>query len=393
MVYLIFRKSFLSLFLLSAIFSVQLFAQQKNRILSIYVTVPASTFAHDTLYIVGDRLSLGEWNPSLVRMQRIDDSTWSYRDSYKEGETVEFKITLGRWEKEAIYKAGVIPANHSITMNNDTTVHYRIVGWSEKDTASAGDVKSTGGITGTVRYHRDMQGEKILLPRDMIVWLPPSYEEEPQRRYPVLYMHDGQNIIDPTISFTRFDWRVDDVADSLIKRNTIEEIIIVGIYNSIYRGAEYSDTDTGRAYARFVVNTLKPFIDKTYRTKPDAKNTAVMGSSAGGLISFLFAWWYPEVFSKAACLSSAFLLKKDKIIKEVAAYAGLKKSLRFYIDVGGVGLEQRLKLGADEMVKILKQKGYVDGVDLEDFYVPTAEHNERAWAARVWRPLVFFFGK
>jgi predicted alpha/beta superfamily hydrolase len=366
-------------------------SQPKHRIVTVNAIVAAPTAVSDTLTIVGDRLSLGNWNPAVVGMLKVNDTLWSYRDSYYEGETIEFKITLGSWEREAIYTKGEIPPNHRISVYHDTSVSYRIIGWSSKEKSHPAPVRST--ITGTVRYHKQMQGESLIPPRDIIVWLPPSYEKESEMRYPVLYMHDGQNIIDPATSFTQIDWGVDETADSLIKNKLIEEIIIVGIYNTVYRSAEYADTDTGRAYARFVVNSLKPFIDSTYRTIPDAENTAIIGSSSGGLSAFLFAWWYPEVFSKAGCFSSAFLSKHKKIVDEVEAYTGPKKPIRFYIDVGGIGLEQRLKPGSDDMAAALRKKGYIDGKDLEYFYDPMAEHNEKAWAARVWRPLIFFFGR
>ena len=272
-------------------------------------------------------------------------------------------------------------------MKSDTSVVLRPISWRDFG------FRFEGGITGTVKYYRGLKSPALTNARDVIVWLPPSYEKETSKRYPVLYMHDGQNIVDPSTSYAGYDWRVDEVADSLIKASSIDEIIIVGIYNTQDRLPEYSDTPLGKAYADFVVHTLKPMLDSAYRTLPDRKNTAVMGSSMGGLISFLFAWWYPDVFSKAGCLSSAFLVDSNKILTELRAYAGPKKGIRIYLDDGSEGLEARLKPGYDEMVEILKSKGYVKGVDLEYFYDEGAGHNERAWARRVWRPLVFMFGK
>jgi predicted alpha/beta superfamily hydrolase len=209
----------------------------------------------------------------------------------------------------------------------------------------------------------------------------------------VLYVHDGQNVFDPRTSLNGYDWRVDEVADSLIRANKMQEVIIVGIYNSPDRTMEYSDSELGRGYIDFVASELKPMIDKNYRTKPDAKNTAVMGSSMGGLISFLFVWQRPDIFSKAGCLSSAFLWDDNKILREVRNYAGVKKMIRVYLDVGSEGVEARLKPGYEEIVKLLEEKGYKRGVDLEYFYDEGAEHNEPAWAKRLWRPLLFMFGK
>lgn len=373
------------LFLLVGTISFSALAQQKE--LAVRVVTPKSTPRDANIFIAGNYDSLGAWNPGAVKMKRENDSVWSFQSSFAEGSRIEFKITRGSWNNEALYQPETIPANVVVILRHDTTVVLHPVSWRDLG------FRFEGGITGTVKYHRGLKSPALPNPRDAVVWLPPSYGKEASKRYPVLYMHDGQNIIDPSTSFAGFDWRVDEVADSLIRSGSIQEIIIVGIYNTQDRGPEYSDTPLGRAYADFVVHTLKPMIDSAYRTKPDRKNTAVMGSSMGGLISFLFAWWHPDVFSMAGCLSSAFLVDSNKILSDVRAYTGTKKDIRIYLDNGSEGLEAQLKPGYDEMIEILKTKGYVKGIDLEYFYDDGAEHNERAWARRVWRPLVFMFGK
>ena len=350
------------------------------------VIVPPDTPDTSIIYIAGNTSALGDWNPGRVRMTK-GDLAWSFRFEVPKGQAVEFKITRGSWSNQAIYRQDEIPDNFRLIPNRDTAVEIRPLSWQ--------DLKKTegGGITGVVRYHRGLQGAGLNYARDVIVWLPPGYAKERNKRYPVLYMHDGQNIIDPSTSFIGYDWHMDEVADSLIKAGAIEEIIIVGISNSPDRTPEYSDTRLGRNYASFVVHTLKPLIDSTYRTKPDAANTAVMGSSMGGLISFLFSWWYPDVFSKAGCLSSAFLVDDKKTLEEVRDYNGSRKNIRIYMDCGTVDLEAQLRPGSEEMGKILEEKGYKRGPEFDYFRDDGAVHNERAWANRVWRPLTFLFGK
>jgi len=220
-----------------------------------------------------------------------------------------------------------------------------------------------GSALGQVRYHRELQSAGLRYPRDVIVWLPPSYRRTATRRYPVVYMHDGQNLFDPATAFAGQDWAVDQAASKLILSRRIEEPIIVGIYNTRDRIQEYSISPTGLRYAQFIAAELKPFIDRTYRTKPDAANTGVMGSSMGGLCSFLLAWWYPQVFSMAGCMSSSFLWNDNQIIKEVFCYSGPKKNIRIYLDVGTE--EHQLIPGFEQMVSLLKQKGYKKGEDLE----------------------------
>lgn len=242
-------------------------------------------------------------------------------------------------------------------------------------------------IIGKVVYHNNFQSKYLKNERTVFVWLPPSYEDNSGKNYPVLYMHDGQNLINPKTSFAGVDWRVDETATKLIKEKKIEEIIIVGIYNSKDRLLEYNDSKTGQNYMKFIINELKPFIDKNYRTLSDKNNSAVMGSSMGGLISFLITWYFPNVFSQAACLSTSFFYEDEKIINMVKNYNDKKKRINIYIDSGEDGLKEGQK-----MFCALSEKGFVIGKDLDYFYVPGAQHNEEAWANRLERPLIFFFG-
>ncbi len=298
---------------------------------------------------------------------------------------MEYKFTLGSWNTEALNEDGSVPQNYTVEILNDTSIQISISKWKENKTR-----KISGQITGTVKYHRNFSGEGIK-PRDIIVWLPPDYEKEKTKRYPVLYMHDGENIFDPATSSFGVDWRLDETADSLIKANEIQEIIMVGIYNTSNRSAEYADTDTGKLYMKFVVNELKPFIDSNYRTKPDRNNTATGGSSSGGLISFMLAWEYPNIFSKAACISPAFYIEDIDYLKTVKNYNGSKKQIKIYIDDGGIGLENKLQPGIDSMLVLLKGKNYIEGKDLLFYKDISAQHSEFYWGNRAWRFLKFLF--
>ena len=243
-------------------------------------------------------------------------------------------------------------------------------------------------IIGNVEYHKDFFSSSLDNKRDIIVWLPQNYGslKNKDKRYPVLYMHDGQNILDPKTSYAGKDWRVDETVTKLIKQKKIKEIIVVGIYNTPDRLDEYSWSEKGQNYLKFIVTELKPFIDSTYRTLPGKEDTAIMGSSMGGLISFYAAWNYPEVFSMAGCLSSSFYYNNDNGIKQVRDYGGTKKKVKFYIDHGEDG-----SVRGQRMFVELSKKGYVIGQDIDYFYAPGAEHNEAEWAARLERPLLFFF--
>jgi enterochelin esterase-like enzyme len=293
-----FRRTFFSFCVYFFLFSA---CQAREIELTITVIAPKST-PHDAIvYIAGNHSLLGDWDPGAIALKKNNDSVWNRSFLFPEGYSLEYKITLGSWNAQAVYTSGEIPPNsrHVAAKNEEIVIHP--TNWSNIVHQAA-----PGGITGTVEYHRQMRGERLRYARDLIVWLPPSYENQKSKRYSVLYMHDGQNVIDPRTSYSGFDWHADEVADSLIRTGAIDEIIIVGMYNSPDRIPEYSDSDLGKAYAKFITGTVKPFIDSLYRTNPDREHTAVMGSSMGGLISFLCVWWYPEIFSKAGCLSSVF---------------------------------------------------------------------------------------
>lgn len=250
--------------------------------------------------------------------------------------------------------------------------------------------KPTNGrhkIIGKVEYHRKFYSKALNNRRDIIVWLPPSYKKEPEKRYPVIYMQDGQNILDPKTAYIGIDWKVDETATRLIKSGDLREIIVVGIYNTPERLEEYSDSAKGKSYMKFMVEQLKPFIDKYYRTMPGKEYNAVMGSSMGGLISFLLAWNYPDVFGKAACMSSSFYFNGDNAIEMVKNYTGEKKKIKIYIDHGEDGLPRGQRMFCE-----LSQKGYLIGTDMDYYYSPGADHSESEWAKRIQRPLLFFFG-
>lgn len=366
-------------------YSVMIFAQPSNGVKVTFNVKTKVLEKNEKVYIVGNSDELGRWQPDQIVLEKKDNNTWSRTIEISKGTSCEYKFTLGSWEKEALNPDGTVPQNNILKISNDTAVNFTVDSWR------SGVRKVEGKITGTVEYHRNMKGSEIN-PRDIIVWLPPDYQLDRSKRYPVLYMHDGQNIIDPATSSFGVDWGADGTADSLIKAGKMQSIIIVGIYNTKDRFAEYSYTDSGYAYMKFIAEDLKPFIDKTYRTLPDRNNTATMGSSMGGLISLMLAWEYSDVFSKAACLSPAFKIRQLDYLPHIYAYKGKKKDIKLYIDNGGIALESELRPGIDEAIEALKGKGFKEGNDLETFFDENAEHNERAWAKRLYRPMLFLFG-
>lgn len=242
------------------------------------------------------------------------------------------------------------------------------------------EVEIRGQVTGTLDYHRGLEGEGIL-PRDAIVWTPPGYDSDTNTRYPVLYMHDGQNVFDPATSYTGIDWGVDEAVDRLISEGAIEPMIVVALTNTPDRNADYSPGDKGEAYMEFLVNTVKPLIDKTYRTKPGKKHTLTGGASMGGLISCMLGWQYPEVFGAVMCFSPAFKVEGQKDWSLFFSESGGDRRDVFFLVInGGIGLEEVLQPGIDEMLYFWESRGYREGKDFVFVKHREAEHNEEAWA-------------
>jgi predicted alpha/beta superfamily hydrolase len=205
-------------------------------------------------------------------------------------------------------------------------------------------------------------------------------------------MQDGQNIVDPATSAFQVDWQLDEAADTLITKGLIEPIIIVGIYNTPDRDLEYSEDSLGIAYMNFIIDSLKPFIDKNYRTLTAPENTASGGGSLGALTAFLLPWKYPNYFSKALCFSPAFKVQQYDVVNNVIEDEDQKRKIKIYINNGDGELDTQLQSGVDEMLDALKSKNYVED---KDFYYVKAKntfHGERDWSKNIWRALIFLFG-
>lgn len=354
---------------------------QVNVTILVHTSVPGDS---DKVYVSGNKPSLGNWNPGAAVLEKINENTWGRTFKFDKNESLEFKFTLGQWSREGLEKENVKQGNYIHQTYKDTTLEYNISSWGTVSVVK-------GQITGKLIYHRNFESRNVD-PRDISVLLPSGYNEDTSKRYPVIYAHDGQNLFDPKTSAFGIDWQVDETTDSLVKARRMKPVIIVAVNNTPLRSREYSYSDTGYAYMKFIVEELKPFIDRNYRTLPDRENTATLGSSRGGLISFMLLWEHTEVFSKAACFSPALKIRALNYLPYIENYEGPAKEIQLYIDNGGIGLEQDLQPGIDEAVELLKKKGYEQGTDFIVFYDKNAQHNEAAWAERVWRPLLFFFG-
>ncbi|UTR16851.1 alpha/beta hydrolase-fold protein [Salipaludibacillus sp. LMS25] len=237
--------------------------------------------------------------------------------------------------------------------------------------------------------------------RKIVIYLPRSYEKVLNKRFPTVYIHAGQRIFDP-IKENEESWKVHKVADKLIKEKKIEEVIIIGIAHK-----RITDTNefchfispdkhvrcSGLLYEKFIINELKPYIDSHYRTLPDCDNTALIGSSAGGLSTYHIGFRNPDIFGKIGLMSPFFVKVNDNDHSETKLYNefGKKENLNIWIDIGGAEgmfLVRHVRNVADNLVKA----GYKYGEELVYYQDPNGAHFEKDWGERVHLPLLYFFG-
>jgi predicted alpha/beta superfamily hydrolase len=263
----------------------------------------------------------------------------------------------------------------------------------ETDSAGAAHVPSHSS---KLELHRDFHSEYLPDNRNLIVYLPPDYSRS-DRRYPVMYMHDGQNLFDPETSFVQGrTWQFGEHADQLIIAGQIEPLIVVGIYNTPRRLEEYTHARDKRMgggeaqkYGRLLVEDLKPWIDDEYRTLPDEANTALGGSSLGGLVSLYLGLEHAETFGKLAVMSPSIWWNHKSILGYVNEYDGPPWP-RIWLDVGD-GEGRRVHADVDLLYQRLKTNGWKPDVNIHYQLAIGGTHDEAAWAARVGDMLRFLF--
>lgn len=266
---------------------------------------------------------------------------------------------------------------------------------------------------------------EYITPRPVDIWLPNDYSED--KKYNVLYMHDGQMLFDSTTTWNKQEWKVDEWATQLMEKGKTEDFIVVAIHNiaqirwqdlfpekafyllaqetqeRLLEEAINADIETklnGDNYLKFVVNELKPIIDKKYSVLTNKENTFVMGSSMGGLMSMYAISEYPNVFGGAACISTHWVgaapIENNPLPDAIFDYmtenfpeAGEHK---MYFDYGNKTLDQYYPQYAPRVDAILKAKGYSD-TDSKNLFFENTDHSENSWNSRLDQPLTFLLGK
>lgn len=252
--------------------------------------------------------------------------------------------------------------------------------------------------------------------RNVDVWLPPGYKDQPAKRYPVIYMHDGQNLFDPALSYSGVTWGVAEALTELMDQEQSDGAIVVGIWNSgagrvrDYMPQKPLEIPTARKskadliaemggmpvsdnYLRFLVEEVKPFIDQTYQTLPGQPHTSVMGSSMGGLISLYALVEYPAIFGGAGCVSTHWPIGGDLLVDYFGEALPAPGSNKIYFDYGTAGLDSVYAPFQARMDDWMQRVGYRREIDWLSLVFEGADHSEAAWQKRVKLPLRFLLGR
>lgn len=363
-----------NLFFVFLLLNSSLFLQAQYTVRIIVNSV--ATKPNDAIYLSGN---FNEWNPanSNYKLKPFGGGRLVVVLNDMKPGNYEYKFTRGNWSKAETTAKGEDIDNRTFIVNGDTSIEVSIAGWK--------DDFSDKPIPNTASANVHVLDSAFFIPqlnryRRIWIYLPASYQKEKNKSYPVLYMQDGQNLFNEQTAAFHTEWGIDECLDTLALQ-LHKECIVVGIDNdSTKRLNEYNPYDNdkygkgeGKQYLDFVANTLKPFVDKNYRTLKDAKHTFIAGSSMGALISMYALMQYPDVFGGAGIFSPSFWIAPE-IYTDVANvkwqktfqvyfYAGKKESNRMVIDM-------------QRMFNIIKQKNCCRA---ENVTFPLGQHNEKYW--------------
>lgn len=354
------------------LFSAQSIMAQNNVRLEIK-KLPAYHASGSDIFAAG---SFNGWNPADTAFRfRKDAEGLYYLDLSLPDSAYEFKLTRGSWDNAECMKGGGNFPNRFLKTTMNKTIVLEVQEWADRFPAQPKKSTATAQV--------QIIDTAFLIPqlkrtRRVWIYLPENYSTNTAKRFPVLYMHDGQNVFDDATSYSG-EWGVDEFLDST---RLAQSIVVAVDHGGNKRLNEYNPYDhekfgkgEGGAYVDFLVKTLKPYIDQHYRTLADQKNTAIAGSSMGGLISLYAILKYPAVFGGAGIFSPAFWISGSGIYSDIKKYGKkVKGKIYFY---GG-------KLEGETMVPDM-QKAY-DGLKaistssvLSIRVLEDGKHNEPTW--------------
>lgn len=348
-------------------------------------TLPSKTPAKDTIFLAS---SLNNWSTT--------DKTYIFKSNSKGRlsltinspiDSFEYKLCRGNWATVEVDSLGKDVRNRYYSTTLGNKIEIKVIGWRDLSPKR----KST--VTKGVSFMpTNIEIPQLNRRRTIRMYFPPDYSSG--RRFPVIYMHDGQNLFDDATSFAG-EWKVDEILDSLYTYHHFS-CIVVGIYNgeshrldelTPWRNDSLNFGGEGDKYAKFIVKTLKPFIDSHYRSLSDRENTVIMGSSMGGLMSLYMALEYPDVFGMAGIFSPS-LWVSTKSFEMIQKY-NLKKIQKLYLISGA-------KEGGLTVYNTLKADSLLRSVGFDENYLrcnipKDGQHSEWFWSREFGDAIKYLF--
>lgn len=339
------------------------------------ISLPSSTPQNASIYMAG---SFNGWNPGDPAYSLTLNDANQHEITMPSGSgSIEFKFTRGSWESVEGTENGTFIPNRTFTYGNGQTVEITILGWEDMN---------GGGGNSTAAPNVHIMSEDFAMPqlnrtRRIWIYLPPDYDTT-SKSYPVLYMHDGQNLFDVSTSFSG-EWEVDESLNALYNQG-YNVPIVVGIDNggsnrideyTPWKNNHYGGGD-GEKYTAFIVETLKPYIDSHYRTLENTESTGIMGSSLGGLISHYAMVAYPEIFSKIGIFSPSYWFS-DTVFSYTTEHFN-PASIRAYMMCGNNEGDSDMVPDMQEMATLLQNIG-LSATNIQVKVVPGGQHNEASW--------------
>lgn len=388
------------------------------RLLNVSASSPAMAGNYANLP-VGNKavFAFARWNADerLIVVSNFSDTAQQLMIDVPADVVSSMGLESGRWALADLLYGSV---NGIVVDHGAGTIHVRLAPYESfawrigdgmfkpPDETPFVDDPDGAGVRGSLTYWRDVESGFLSEDRHVVIWLPPGYDDEPDRRFRVIYMSDGENLFDPRIASWGVDWGVDEAMMRGVEAGDYEPAIVVGTWSTARRSYDYSPWHDAPKYARFLIEELMPRVDAAFRTLSGPDDTYHMGSSMGGLLSYYLVRNHPDVFGACGCVSSHFALSEQAFTGYVGGEGAdatpyIQRDIehgdaisggRFYFDYGTEALDSTYEQDHAPVRQWLLEQGFVEGRDFAMRKYEGAGHSEHAWRARVGDQLLWLLG-